>query len=264
VIGRGRIAISGKELRGRVAIITGASSGIGAATALACGAAGMRLALAARRAELLQEVAAQVGAAGGKALTCATDVREPEQIDALVAATLERYGRVDVLVANAGIGYSGRLDRVTDEQILTTVGINLLGVIRCARAVLPPMLAQRSGHILTVSSVAAGIAMPRAAVYAATKAGVHRFAEGLRRELRPHNIQVTDVLPGVIDTPMTGRVRGIRKAPAAVAAQAIVNAIRRPRGVVVTPAWYRAVLLLNRALPGVIDAASGRYGREEE
>lgn len=250
------------DLGGRVAIITGASSGIGAATAVACGAEGMRVALAARRESMLRSVAEEVEAVGGEALVCPADIAEAAQVAAIVGATRERFGRVDVLLANAGVGSSGRLPEIADEEITRMVALNLLGVIRCARAVLPAMLEQGSGHILMVSSVAAGIAMPRAAVYAATKAGVHRFAEGLRREVRPHGIFVTDILPGFIDTPMIARSQGIPKAPVAHLARAIVEGIRRPRREIVFPRWYRLILAANHTFPGLLDALIARRERE--
>jgi short-subunit dehydrogenase len=250
--------VSSNILAGRVVILTGASSGIGAATAVACARRGMRLALAARREDLLRHVASQVEAAGAEALVCPTDVRRPDEIESLVEQTLARFERVDVLLANAGVGYSEPMTRVSDEQMVATIEVNLLGVLRCVRAVLPSMMAQQGGHIVTVSSVAAGLASPRGAVYAATKAGVHRFCEGLRREVRRHGIHVTDVLPGVIDTPMTERLTGVPKAPVAQAARAILAVMERPRPQVITPGWYRLPLALNRLAPWLMDAILAR------
>jgi short-subunit dehydrogenase len=213
----------------------------------------MRLSLAARRVEPLRALAAELEGGGAQALACPTDVRDAAAIEALAAATLARYGRVDALVANAGLGYTGPMARVTDEEIVRTVEVNLLGVMRCVRAVLPAMIEQRRGHLITVSSVAAGVASPRAAVYAATKAGIHRFCEGLRREVRHHGLSVTDVMPGVIDTPMTAHIRGFPKAPVESTARAILGTLRRPRPVIVTPAWYRLALALNAAAPWAVD-----------
>src|SRR5207249_6750683 len=139
----------------------------------------------------------------------------------LIAATVAAFGRVDILVANAGVGYSGSMAQMPEEQIVTMVQVNLFGVLRCVRAVLPVMLAQGRGHVITVSSVAAGIAGPGAAVYAATKAAVHRFSEGLRREVQPRGVFVTDVLPGFIDMPMGAGAEGLPKAPPATVARAI-------------------------------------------
>lgn len=255
--------MSGGDLRGRVAMITGASSGIGAATALAAARAGMRLVLAARREEALREVAAQAEAAGAEALVCPADMRDVAQIDALAAAALARYGQIDVLVANAGLGYAGPMAQVTDAQLVETVQVNLLGVMRCVRAVLPAMIERRRGHIVTVSSVAAGVVSPRSAAYAATKAGVHRFCEGLRREVRHYGLYVTDVLPGVIDTPMTAHIRGMPKAPVESVARVIIGALRHPRASIVTPGWYRLVLALNAVAPWVVDVFMDREMAKE-
>lgn len=245
-------------------VITGASSGIGAATAVACGTQGMKVVLAARREDLLREVATRVEAAGGTALVCPTDVRDPKQIEWLAGAALEAAGPVDFLIANAGVGYPGPMATITDEVILRTVEVNLLGVMRCVRAFLPGMLERERGHIITISSVAAGIASPRAAVYAATKAGVHRFSEGLGREVRPHGLYVTDVLPGVIDTPMVAHISDMHKAPVESVARAILGVMRRPRRILVTPGWYRLILALNAALPGAVDWGIRRFYKPGE
>jgi len=252
-----------KDLRNRVVVITGASSGIGAATALRCGEAGMRVVLAARREDVLRDIAARVEAAGGEALVCPTDVRDRAQIERMAHAAEARFGRVDVLLANAGIGYAQALALVPHETIDATVEVNLLGVIRSAKAVLPGMIERGSGHVITVSSVAAGLAVSRASVYAATKAGVHRFCESLRREVGRHGIYVTDVLPGVIDTPMTERLSGWPKAPVAGVADVIVGVMRRPRRWVVTPWWYHAALAANRLAPWALDAVLGHFEAKE-
>ena len=116
--------------------------------------------------------------------------------------------------------------------------------------------------IIVVSSVTTGIAWPNDAIYAATKAGVSRFARGLRNELAPRGIRVTDVVPGVIDTPLSREASVLPRAGATRVADAIVGAIRRPRNVVVTPSWYRLLLLVNRALPGVVDSVLRRTSAE--
>jgi len=250
-------------LAGRVLLITGASSGIGEATALAAAGEGMRLVLAARREEELQRVSARVEEIGAEALVCPTDVRARDQVERLVAAAEQRFGRVDALLANAGIGRPQWAHEIADADVLSLMEVNLLGVIRCAQAVLPDMLARESGHIVTVSSVAAGLAVPRSAVYAATKAGVHRYCEGLRREVRPRGIEVTDVLPGVIATPMTANLRGWPKSPVERVARTIIGVLRRPRPWVVTPGWYRLALALNRLSPGAMDVILGALAARE-
>lgn len=214
----------------------------------------MRVVIAARRRDLLQEVASQVEAVGGEALAYAADLSLPEQIDALAAATMERFGRVDVLIANAGVSCVEPLESITEQQMSDTVEINLLGVMRSARVFLPMMIAQKTGHIITVSSVIVGMMWPNDAIYASTKAGVHRFSKGLRNEVRRHGIHVTDVVPGVVDTPLTKGLKGMPKADPNGVAEAVIGVLVRPRAVVVTPAWYRVLLAANKTLPGTIDA----------
>jgi short-subunit dehydrogenase len=231
-----------------IVVITGASSGIGAATALACASDGMTVVLAARRAGPLEEVAAQCRHAGGKALVIPTDVRLRSDVEALVARTVETFGQIDVLIANAGIGFHEALVDATDDQLREIIDINVLGVMRCARAVVPHMITRGSGHVITVSSVAVGLMWPNDSVYAATKAAVHRFAKGLRNELRLFGVAVTDVIPGVIETPLTERLDGVRKADARIVAAAIVRAIMTRPAEVVTPRVYRFLLWLNAAV----------------
>ena len=252
-----------ERLQGKIVVITGASSGIGAATARLCGAAGMRVVLGSRRTELLEQVAEEVRRAGGETLVCRTDVAAAADVERLIRAAEEHFGHIDILLANAGAGYSARMAEITEEQILRTVQTNLLGVIRLTRAALPMMIARRSGHVITVSSVAGGFVMPRAAVYAATKAGIHRFTEGLRREVREYGIHVSDVMPGIIDTPMTSYIRNLPKAPVDDAARAMLSVMRRPRRCVVVPGWYRVVLALNRHFPALMDAAIARMPSQE-
>lgn len=234
----------------RVVVITGASSGIGAAAARACAAAGMNVVLAARRTEALEEIAGECRRLGAEALPVPTDVRLPADIEELFRKTVDTFGRADVLIANAGIGFHTPLAEATDAQLRDIIDINVLGVMRCARVAAPMMIAAGKGHIITVSSISAELVWPNDAVYGATKAAIHRFALSLKGELGPHGIAVTDIMPGVIDTPLTATLRNTRKADPEIVARAIVRAIESPRGVVVTPRWYRAVLLLHRMFPG--------------
>ena len=246
------------DLTGRVIVITGASSGIGEAVALACGAQGMHVVLAARRAERLERIAEQVETVGGTALVCPTDIRSIEQIERLVSTTRERFGRIDVLLANAGMGYHSPVSDASHQEMEELVATNLLGVMHSARAVLPTMRAQKSGHIITVSSVVIGLMWPNDALYACTKAGVHRFSKGLRNEVREDGIQVTDLIPGVIDTPLTAGMQGIARGEVNAVAQAVVHLIRYPKPVLVIPAWYRLAMLANALFPGLIDRILAR------
>jgi short-subunit dehydrogenase len=221
----------------------------------------MTLVLAARHAERLESVASGCRAAGATALAVMTDVRVASDVDRLIARTVAEYGRVDVVIANAGIGFHTSLAAATDDQLREIVDINILGVMRCARAAVPYMLEARRGHIITVSSVAVELMWPNDAVYGGTKAAVHRFALGLRNELKRHGIQVTDVIPGVIETPLTERLGEVRKAEPSVVAAAIVRTIRRPRAEVVTPRWYRLLLTVNRLFRGSINLWIGWRAR---
>ena len=221
-------------------VITGASSGIGAATAIECSRRGMRVVLAARRAELLEQVAAKCR----DAVVVPTDVTSPDDIEALMT----KAGTVDVLVANAGVPFHRPLAEATDNELRDIIETNVLGVMRCARAIAPAMIARRSGHIIVVSSVAADLTWPNDSVYGATKAAVHRFALGLASELEPFGVHVTDIVPGVIDTPLTDRLRGSRKTSPETVARAIAAAIEAPRRMVVIPARHRAQLSVTALL----------------
>jgi short-subunit dehydrogenase len=231
--------------------VTGASSGIGAAIAQRFGREHMRVALAARRADLLKRVGDQVQAAGGEALVVPADMRDAAAIAHLVTMTRQAWGRIDVLVANAGIG-GGNVMRMDDDALLEIVEVNLLGVIRSARAVLPVMLDRREGHIIAVASIAGKIIAP-GSIYGVTKAGVLAFCEGLRRAVAESGISVSAVLRGWIDTPMVKRIRPRWMAPPAIVADAAVRLLRRPRGEVIVPGWYRIPIGLSRWIPGVTD-----------
>ncbi len=246
------------DLEDRVIVITGASGGIGASVALVCGTRKMRVVIAARSADRLTGIAHEIKALGGQALICPTDIRHPEQMDALADRAVTHFGRIDILLANAGIGCHAGVAQASAEEMTDVIQTNLLGVMYGARAVLPTMLAQGSGHILTVSSVVVGLMWPDDAIYAASKAGVHRFSRGLRNEAQTRGIQVTDIVAGVIDTPLTAGLRGFPKADVTATARSIVAVMERPRPVLVTPGWYRLALAVNALLPGSIDALLAR------
>ncbi len=241
------------RLESRVAIVTGASSGIGAAVAERLGRERMRVTLAARRADLLEQVAARVRAAGGEALVTPTDVRDPAAIERMAATAIAAWGRIDLLVANAGIG-GGSVLRLPDETVAEIVNVNLLGVVRCARAVLPAMAARREGHIIAISSVAGRVMAP-GSIYGVTKAAVLAFCVALRRAVTLEGIAVSAVLPGWIDTPLLSqRVRPRWLAPPSVVGDAVVGLLHHPRPEVIVPGWYRLPLTLGRWLPFLADA----------
>ena len=190
----------GADLQGRVVAITGASSGIGEASALACARVGATVALAARRTERIEALAERIRADGGRALAVTADVGEEEQAQTFIARTREELGRLDVLVNNAGVMLLGPIEGAPTEEWRRMIHVNVFGVLYCTHAVLPLMRAQGGGHIVNVSSVAGRHARPGSGVYNLTKFGVGAFSEALRQEVTPLGIRVTLIEPGFVST----------------------------------------------------------------
>jgi hypothetical protein len=188
------------EIRDRVVVITGASSGIGEATAVAFAQRGGKVVLAARRLERLEQLAGRIEEAGGSALALRCDVSDVDELDRLPGIVNELVGPTDVLVNSAGIPGGGEFANLTHEQIDKVVRVNLLGVMHASRAFLPGMLARGSGHIVNVASLAGRFAPPRSAVYSATKHGVVGFSESLSYEAADRGVLVTSVNPGFVAT----------------------------------------------------------------
>jgi short-subunit dehydrogenase len=203
--------MSNQQLTGKVAIITGASSGIGAAVARRLGQAGVKVVLAARREDRLQAVAAEIQASGGDALVVATDVRQRADIDRLVKVTTERWGQLDILFNDAGVSYDQPLIKIEPERVREEVEVNLLAVIECSQAALRPMLKNRSGHIVNVASIAGLVGLPGSSIYNATKFGVIGFSEGLGREVRRFGVRVSAFCPGFVATDFSPRLKSIRQ-----------------------------------------------------
>ncbi len=194
------------SLAGKVALVTGASSGIGEATALALAQANMRVAVAGRRVERLTALVDRIIAAGGQAFAVPADVSIEAQARALIEQTHSHFGQLDVLVNNAGLMLQGMIDGADTEEWRRMIGVNLLGLMYVTHAALPVMKAQGAGHIVNLSSVAGRIANPRVAVYAATKFGVCAFSEALRREVKKDGIRVTVVEPGIVATELAEHI----------------------------------------------------------
>ena len=185
-------------------IITGASSGIGEATARMLADEGAAVALAARREERLQELKAEIEDHGGTAIVVPTDVTDRAQVQALADATVDAFGSIDVLVNNAGIMPLSLMKNRHEEEWEQMVDVNIKGVLHGVGAVLPVMQEQGRGHIVNVSSVAGRRVFPGGAVYCGTKHFVTALSEGMRNELAPeHNIRVTSIEPGAVDTELT-------------------------------------------------------------
>lgn len=186
----------GGRLQGKVALVTGASSGIGRALARALAAEGASLALAARSAERLAAVAEEVGAED--TLVLPADLGAGAEVERVVGETLARFGRIDILLANAGLYLPGDVAEADPEAMDAVVAINVNGVFRSVRAVLPGMIERGSGDIVVTSSVSGHQAIPWEPVYSATKHAVQAFVHGVRRQAAPHGVRVGAVAPGVV------------------------------------------------------------------
>lgn len=188
------------DLTGRVVAITGASSGIGEATALACARSGAAVALAARRIDRLERLAERILADGGQAIAVQVDVGEEDQARAFVERVHSQWGRLDVLVNNAGTMLLGPIENAPTEEWRRMIHANVFGVLYCTHSVLPLMREQGSGHIVNISSVAGRVARLGSGVYNLTKWGVGAFSESLRQECVPLNVRVTLIEPGAVAT----------------------------------------------------------------
>jgi NADP-dependent 3-hydroxy acid dehydrogenase YdfG len=186
-------------LAGKVALVTGASSGIGEATASALAAAGARVAIAARRADRIEALAARIEKAGGTALKIAADVTSSAEVSGMVEKVIAEWGRLDIIVNNAGVMLLSPAAEATLEDWRHMVELNLLALMGVTKAALPHLKASK-GHIVNVSSVAGRVANPGASGYAATKFGVVGFSEALRREVYADKVRVTVIEPGVVRT----------------------------------------------------------------
>ena len=239
------------NISGKVVVITGASSGLGEATARRLSAEGAKLVLGARRQERIQALAAELIGQGGEALALATDVTNAAQVQALVDAAIQGFGRVDVMINNAGLMPHSPLERRKLADWDRMIDVNLKGVLYGIAAVLPHMIERKSGHIVFVSSVAGHKVRPGSAVYAATKTGVRVIAEGLRQEVKPHNIRTTVISPGAVATNLADSITepDIQKAvrdlaaliaiPADAFARAVVYALSQPDDVDVNEILFR-------------------------
>ena len=251
-------------MNGRVVFITGASSGIGYATALAFAARGWHVAALARRVDRLAQleaVAAALSAPHGEVLALQADVRDAAALEAAAAATMTRFGRLDALIANAGLGQRGAVADSAWEDLEVVMRTNMDGVLHSVRATVPALRQSGGGQIVFISSVSAELTTPYAAVYAASKAFVSSLARALRLELEADKIGVTDMLVGRTDTEFSQSRRGKagRASSASVpvmtveqVAEAVVKAVEQQQKRVVLRPFDRLLLLANRIVPGVI------------
>jgi NADP-dependent 3-hydroxy acid dehydrogenase YdfG len=195
-----------KNIEGKVVVITGASSGLGEATARLLSAQGASVVLGARRVERIQAVADELNRSGGKALAIPTDVTHADQVKRLVDAAVQTYGRIDVMINNAGLMPLSPLERLKIDDWNRMIDVNIKGMLYGIAAALPYMKQQQAGQIINVSSVAGHKVRPGNAVYAATKAAVLAISEGLRQEVKPYNIRTTVISPGAVATELPNSV----------------------------------------------------------
>ncbi|HXX01251.1 MAG TPA: SDR family oxidoreductase [Candidatus Acidoferrales bacterium] len=213
------------SIAGKVVVITGASSGLGAAAARMLAKEGAAVVLAARRRDRIQRLADEIIAGGGESFAMETNVTAYEQVKALIDASVRKYGRVDVVINNAGIMPLAPIERLKIDEWDSMIDVNLKGVLYGVAAALPYMKVQKSGHFVFVSSVAGHKVAPGMAVYAATKHGVRALAEGVRQEVKQYNIRTTVISPGAVRTEL---LDGISEPDVAEAVRARVEAIALP------------------------------------
>ena len=193
-----------QHIQGKVIVITGASSGLGEATARLLAAEGARVVLGARRADRLQALVAELAQQGHEAIAVGTDVTDRAQVQKLVDTAVQSYGRIDVILNNAGLMPHSPLERLKVEDWDRMIDVNLRGVLYGIAAALPQMQRQKAGHFINVSSVAGHKVGVNGAVYSATKHAVRALSEGLRQEVKPWNIRTTIVSPGAVATELPG------------------------------------------------------------
>ncbi len=251
----------------RVILITGASSGIGWSSALAFTKRGDLVAGVARRADRLQALSEAITPLDGDFLPLVGDVTRCEDVEGAVAQTLAKWGRIDVLIVNAGIGQRGALADSDWQDIETLLRLNIDGALYSIRAVLPTMRQQKRGHIITISSVAASLVSPYAASYAASKAFLSSIAASLRLEVEADNIFVSDILVGRTDTEFNEKRLGegarvtsnLPTMSADTVAQALITVVEKPRNTVILRFFDRLIVLGNRLFPALM----GRLAKKQ-
>jgi uncharacterized protein len=255
-----------ENLTNKVVLITGASSGFGADAARLFALEGCQVVMCARRLERMNELVEEIRAKGGQAFAVSLDVNDQSQIDAAVQTVLEKYDRIDILFNNAGFGrldWLETLEPATD--IDSQIDVNLRGLIQVTRAVLPSMLARRSGTIINMSSMAGLIPAPMYSIYAATKFGIRGFTNALRREVAIFGIHVCGIYPGPAITEFSQasgndnaikkniRVPGWLYMTSAFVAHQVVKLSKHPRRTMVLPWWFGPLIAIDTLFPGWVD-----------
>lgn len=275
---RGRSAMP--NLKERVVIVTGASSGIGRATAQQFAKRGAHLVLVARREARLNELAEEIAPQAASVMVIVADVSRTEDLDRIVDDTMERHGRIDVLVNNAGVGQGGNLVNFDLDRVGRMIDINLYGPVYLARQVAPIMIEQGSGTVVNVASVAGEMRSPGMTVYSATKSGLIAFTDSFRREMMPHGVHSVAVLPGFTNTPMVGFANreeaqaafkqagfgypGVRYDEPEDVAAALVEAVRKGYREVITGGPTLGIMVqISRRFPALMDLIYSRIDRSK-
>ena len=244
------MALLPRPLEGEIAVVTGASSGIGAATARELGRRGATVVLAARREADLREQVQRIQDQGGQAQAVTADLRDPAAASELAARALAAHGRVDVLVNNAGVAWDRTVSASSPSEIADLVQVDLVTAMQLTSELLPGMLQRRHGAVICVGSLSGRVAMEP--LYSAAKHGLRGFTLALRRQLAGSGVAVSLVSPGKIDTAMARPPGG---PPPQLVANAIAELVRRPRREVIVPRRHHALTWLEEVCPAVIDVA---------
>ena len=249
----------------KVAIVTGASSGIGRATALALAEQGAWVALASRNEEALSALAEELKSQSRQVIVIPTDVTQRDQVEALVREVIAQWGRVDILISNAGEYIRAPITDLDPADLQRSLDVNFFGGVYCVKAVLPHMLAQKSGQIVFVTSMDGKIGLPPDAPYVSAKFALTGFCEVLRQEVRDSGISVTNVLPGRVDTVMIEDLKfawiSPKISPESVAT-AILNGIRKRKPIVIVPPQAKLLYYINVFAPTLSDRLSRLFRLE--
>jgi short-subunit dehydrogenase len=254
----------------KVVVITGASSGIGLVAALTLSKLNAKVVLASRREDKLRDLVQNIHSTGGQGLAIKTDVASSESVKDLVEQTLNHWGRVDILIANAGQYIRGKFSEIDEKRFEQSMAVNFFGTLHVIKSVLPHMLRQGSGHIVIMNSLDAKKGIVGDGPYVSAKSALDGFGDVLRQELSGSGIHVTSVYPARVDTPMIEHLQVPWISPKISpekAVDAMIKAIERKKSIVVVPAIYFPLGALNSLFPRVLDWLYAKFrleGKEVE